>query len=45
MFTSNSACSSKAGETKQRTEANHLIVSPVFGTSRGSQSGGSASVS
>ena len=45
MFTPSSACSSKAGETKQRTEANHLIVSPVFGTSRGSQSGGSASVS
>ena len=25
MFTSNSACSSKAGETKQMTEANNSI--------------------
>ena len=47
MFTFGSAYSSKAGETKQMTEANNSIynMSPVFGTSRWSQSGGSASVS
>ena len=44
MFTLSSACSSKAGETKQMTEAKNLIMSLVFGTSTGSQSEGSVGV-
>ena len=44
MFTPSSACSSKASETKQMTEAKNLIMSLVFGTSSGSQSEGSVSV-
>ena len=44
MFTPSSACSSKAGETKQMTEAKNLIMSLVFGTSTGSQSEGSVGV-
>ena len=43
MFTPSRAYCSKAGETKQMTEANNLIISLVFGTSRESQSEGSVS--
>ena len=45
MFTPSRAYCSKAGETKQMTEANNVIISLVFGTSRVSQSEGSVSVS